>query len=261
MKCHFNQVGWYRIAEYKGSNVAETRGASGNNISIIVKTAHNLMGNETFSAILHTSNGLSNITIIGKSWSYCVISKIRHTIDSTNLKSYLEIYYTLDMLNACTFELVHFQDAIGLKWKLIKPETTTETVDGIEIYSIANLEEQERQIMTRGDIAVLSGNPITNRTLPKQSTTINQLILQSGNYIITSYFAFKEGFPDLVDAIINVNGSDRITVRGTGYAGGGLTPVYICKITSTTTIESRAYQGSATEKEIDHNILTAIKLA
>lgn len=86
-------TGWYRIAEYDGTSVQYEAGNDANSVDITLKRSYSNEPNEyhRFSLISIFGNSefisLSNKSLIQR------ITKIRHIVDTSNHKSYIDIYY------------------------------------------------------------------------------------------------------------------------------------------------------------------------
>lgn len=108
----------------------------------------------------------------------------------------------------------------------------------------------------------LQGKVLTNNIPPRVNTRVNQLTLQPGTYLITSHVAYKESFSQfVVHWLLNGDGGQLVINRGTADGGGGTTPVMIYQATKSISIYSCVYQSSNSDRTIDRNTLTALRMA
>lgn len=134
----------------------------------------------------------------------------------------------------------------------VEPRTTIQEEFKSSIYPVQN-----QSLSTP-----LYGTVLTNTIPPKQLTTINELTLQAGTYIITAHIVYTSEFLQLVNlGILTGKGKQLVINRGTGLAGGGLSPFTIFKTAETVSIYSKTYQASDETRAINMNILTALRMA
>ena len=136
----YNSVGWYRVAEYTTTAISSARGADCNSVNISIKRNYNNENNEYYSLLLMSIYNKSVFIKIGKLSNSQRITKIRHTVDTINLKAYLEIYYSYSLFNNIAINLFDVKDGTGRnKWNTITPVATSETVSGVEVFSTMDL--------------------------------------------------------------------------------------------------------------------------
>ena len=236
---------------------------------IIIKTAFASGGNCCYFLCLNSSHQKSNFTILGSSKTYNSISKIRHVVDIENKTSYLEFYYNSKSdiyANPVSVELQSMNDGYrSNKWELIDYELTQETINGVDVYSTADLVAENRQVVTNSDLKSLHtpiyGNVLTNTIPSKTFTIINSMNLSKGVYIIYGFAQYTTEFSETCNYAMYQNDSLLAICRGTGTGGGGQTPFCILSLDNTATIKFGLYQPSSITREINYNRLIAVKLA
>ena len=149
-------AGWYRFAKFKGSDFY---GGSGNSVAFAIKTFYVVGGNVCDFVLLNSSYQRSNLTVLGSSHKNGDnISKIRHVVDTVNKVSYLEFYYTNTSTvysNPVGIELYSVIDGTrNTKWEVMNYELTQETVDGVTVYSTADLVTKDRNVVTNSDLEI-----------------------------------------------------------------------------------------------------------
>ena len=128
-----NTIGWYRIAKLSCHTLNEVLGTGGNNCDIEIGRSYNYNNNE-FKKIqmVSVTQNTSFCNEISKS-NEQIITKIRHTVDAVNFVGYIEVYYNATKENGVMFTLSNYRSGFGRTWKLINPELTEETVEGITV--------------------------------------------------------------------------------------------------------------------------------
>ncbi len=151
-KSSFSSTGWYRIARYDVSQsipaIYKVKGANANSLDIKLKRAYNNTTNEFYDIKLASVYESSEFIVISKKIKTQLITKIRHTVDTTNMYAYIEIYYSGINDNPILVELLNNSDNEGIFWKAIAPEVTTETVSGVTVYSTCDLTSSTNSIVT-----------------------------------------------------------------------------------------------------------------
>lgn len=151
-----NSSGWYRVAKYEGTGLAEAQGSRGNSTLFSLKSTYNNVENMSVYGTLNCSYARSNIVILSSSIAHPVVSKIRHTVDTKNSVTYLEIYYSTNSSNAISLELTNNKVESNV-WRILDiPELTQETTENISVYSNADLIAKERNVIVNSDLANLS---------------------------------------------------------------------------------------------------------
>lgn len=147
-----NSSGWYRVAKYEGTGLAEAQGSRGNSTLFSLKSTYNNVENMSVYGTLNCSYARSNIVILSSSIAHPVVSKIRHTVDTKNSVTYLEIYYSTNSSNAISLELTNNKVESNV-WRILDiPELTQETTENISVYSNADLIAKERNVIVNSDI-------------------------------------------------------------------------------------------------------------
>ena len=259
--------GWYRITKFGPHTYLSTaRGGCGYLFKFTFKSYFNESANMTFTGILSGSHTRSNITILGESVVGQCISKLRHTIDTATNTAYLEFYYNVDNSNGLNFEIESI-NSFEYKWQIMNElESTLETVDGVEIYSTADLVTKDRNAILRNDLLTLfkpiEGTVITNTVPSKTYTLVNELKLNAGIYIIYAFCVYDYSFNYQCNYAIDQSSKGTLVVaRNTGNGGGGQTPFCILQLDSSDTIKFILWQGDTETRYISANKLVAIKLA
>ena len=154
-KKHFSpsKGGWYRVAKFGPyPNLSTAKGGSGNSLKFAIKSYFNESGNMTVFGILNSSHYKSNIVILGESIGTFTISKIRHTVDTSNDTAYLEFYYNVNARNGLQIE-IESVSSFDYKWQLLNElEETIEFDSKVEILSISDLITKDRNIITNSDL-------------------------------------------------------------------------------------------------------------
>lgn len=139
-KSTLSSQGWYRVAEFSPQIITTAVGASCNSVNISIKRVYGSNNNEYYNLLLMSIYNKSEFIKIGKLINNQCITKIRHTIDKTNSKAYLEIYYYISATNPVTVNLFDIEDGSQtFKWNTITPIATAETVEGVTILSSMDL--------------------------------------------------------------------------------------------------------------------------
>lgn len=130
-------IGWYRIAKYQGSSVAQANGQFSNSVDVVIKREYNNAQPEFIRASLVSVYNSSKINLIDK-YGTTIITKLRHTIDTTTNTAYLELYYNASASNRMSVTLNMASDTT-LKWEVITPVATSETVVNITVNSTLDI--------------------------------------------------------------------------------------------------------------------------
>ena len=128
------QSGWYRIASYISSNNNTAMGANGSMCEIIIRRAYNNLNNEVhcirFAGVFQKSKFASVMNLSNSQ----VVTKIRHTVDTTNTTGYIEIYISSGSLNGYGITIQGDMN-FGTVWTSCGIVATSETVDGVTVVS------------------------------------------------------------------------------------------------------------------------------
>ena len=153
----------------------------------VIKQTYNNVENMSLHGVLNFSYKKSNFTILGSSITHPVITHIRHTVDSTNNTTYLEVKYNNNSPNDIFFEIMCTDDGSGAnRWKMMESvELVQETDTNVSVYSVANLVTKERNVVTNSDFTVTNCSVLTTAN---QITEIPNCP-NSSNYVpvITGY--------------------------------------------------------------------------
>ena len=221
--------GWYRFAKFQCDQKFDAaQGSTGNSVLIVIKSAFTVSGNICDFILLNSAYQRSDFTVLGSKHAGNIISKVRHTIDTTNKVSYLEFFYGVtsdSYANKISIDLYSVEDGNQYyKWELMDYEPTQETLENVLVYSSANLENKDRNVVTNSDLPKLyyriedtqnAGNP-TEAIKNKWAT------MPDGNYICEIYVGSVH--TALIQKIENGNyGSVYIISYGLA------TPLYIRK--------------------------------
>lgn len=137
----WRQSGWYRIAEYSVSdNVSTLKGAKGNGCLLAIKGEYQTNKNSDYlikfsSAYNNQRFDLISAVTYGNT---NVITKIRYTYNETEMKGYIEVYYSVDKVNAIYTEILAIADR-GCLWKGVTPYATEETVEGVTVVTTLDI--------------------------------------------------------------------------------------------------------------------------
>ena len=167
--------GWYRFAIYDSSRTVEAQGSAANSTMFNIKQTFNYCNNLSIFGVLNSSYMKSNISILGESVSNQTISKIRHTVDTVNNKAYLEFYYNTDSGNRVSCEVIGTKDGYTKWYVLDELVPTSESVDGVDVYSIANLTSKDRNVVTNSDLQWTYYADIAFNTETSLPTSFNEL--------------------------------------------------------------------------------------
>jgi hypothetical protein len=136
---HLGPAGWYRVAVFEANDIGLIKGSYCNSVNISIKRSYNTSSNEYYNILLMSIFNKSQFVLIGKLVNVQDITKIRHTIDVTNLKAYIEIYYTSQSSNDLQISLYDTKSVTNVKWNAITAVATEETVDGVSVVSSMDL--------------------------------------------------------------------------------------------------------------------------
>lgn len=128
--------GWYRVAEFSSPSAGGIKGSYANSVMLFIKRNHQNNLNEQHLLLCESlSDGSQSFATISSKSRKHLISKARYTYDPTDLKAYLEIYYSggHEVGNYCSFEVSHTGNGVGICWQAIEPALTDETVEGVTV--------------------------------------------------------------------------------------------------------------------------------
>ena len=132
--------GWYRIAKMECKNANEANGSVSNSCGIEIKRVYHYSPTEYKKIRLVSlyqssvfSEELSKANANGDK-----ITKIRHTVDTTNNTCYIEIYYSTSSFNSLSITMDNYSNAINNNWELIDAKNTSETVSGVNVLGSYN---------------------------------------------------------------------------------------------------------------------------
>ena len=154
-KFGLNTSGWYRFAIYDSSRTVEAQGSIANSTMFNIKQTFNYCNNLSIFGVLNSSYMKSNISILGESVSNQTITKIRHTVDTVNNKAYLEFYYNTNTINKLSCEVIGSKDEVTRWYILDELVPTSESVDVVDVYSIADLTSKNRNLVTNTELNAL----------------------------------------------------------------------------------------------------------
>ena len=135
-KIKLSSSGWYRIAKMECRSESEANGGGNNSCDIEIKRMYNTISPEYKNIkLISLYKNSSFVDEISKSATdnANTITKIRHTVDTTNNTSYIEVYYNANSENNMFITLNNHFNVFVLAWKLIGAEATSETVDGVNV--------------------------------------------------------------------------------------------------------------------------------
>lgn len=126
-----SKAGWYRIAQYKTRHPAHTQGGTGNSCDVVIKQAFNSNGTEVIWIKLNSYYLYQGFKALQTS-GCATFTKIRYTIEESTNIAYIEVYYSVDSSNMCSFEVSHGKDT-EYTWQAMYPVLTEETVEGVTV--------------------------------------------------------------------------------------------------------------------------------
>ena len=135
-KIKLSSSGWYRIAKMECRSESEANGGGNNSCDIEIKRMYNTISPEYKKIkLVSLYENSSFVDEISKSATdnANTITKIRHTVDTTNNTSYIEVYYKANSENNMFITLNNHFNGYVLAWKLITPIATSETVNNVTI--------------------------------------------------------------------------------------------------------------------------------
>ena len=206
-----NGTGWYRIAKF-ASNSYESKGSTTNSCQLFIKRVYSNNNNEyhevKLSSVYGKSKLVSGVSIVNEQY----ITRIRHTVDTTNNVAYIEIYYTSTKTNPVTLIINNGRCIYNKYWQCMEPELTDETVDGVTVYSTMDIPANSKgtasydsdgnviteTYATKTEISPLTSNLIphqewhipageTRRILVREPNTHGNLVLFSTHFVIPGY--------------------------------------------------------------------------
>ena len=179
-----SQAGWYRVAEYESTTIELLKGSSGNSCDLRVKSLLQSRGQNN----LHlTFNALYEQPIFqlanSRTRNAQLITKIRHTYSATEGKSWLEVYYSVDVSNMHIFSIDSGMDVYMKAWKAITPTLTSETVSGVTVTTTYDIPANASPVTDldlasyfkntggeiNGDVTIASSNAVARRLMVKNS--------------------------------------------------------------------------------------------
>lgn len=135
-KIKLSSSGWYRIAKMECRSESEANGGGNNSCDIEIKRMYNTISPEYKKIkLVSLYENSSFVDEISKSATdnANTITKIRHTVDTTNNTNYIEVYYNANSENNMFITLNNHFNVYVLAWELIEPIATSETVSGITV--------------------------------------------------------------------------------------------------------------------------------
>lgn len=222
-------TGWYRIAEHNGNHILRAKGVDGNSFIFNIRKRYSYTSTQTVTGQLVSRYTASKITIWGNS-GYVDISKIRHTVDNVNNTTYLEMYYNSNAENTFSVDLSNVVDVLGFQWFTITPVLTQETVEGVDVYSIADLTTKVNDVLTGADIVNNQSTTVTGFSV--DATQLNPNVANSFAAKIKKKLGsipfYTNYYTKLVVPITNYtsNGVYSIFIHGAGINSGTL----LCQI-------------------------------
>ena len=130
-----SQAGWYRVAEYKGTANA-IRGARSNSCEIVIKRGYGDSANEEHRLLLNSvyrTQEFDAISCYSPSTANHYVTKIRYVYVETELKAYIEIYYSANAENDVFAIIGDGLDFSTESWKAIDFIPTSEIVSGVTV--------------------------------------------------------------------------------------------------------------------------------
>lgn len=129
-----SSTGWYRIAEYSGGDLSTAKGNGNNSFDIDIRKLYGSNYVESHTIKYRTTtdgNAFVDEVSFGK---VCNITKIRVVYNNNTFKSYVDIYYNVDLDNTMLINLSNHMSAYKyITWNLINPVSVTETENAVVV--------------------------------------------------------------------------------------------------------------------------------
>lgn len=175
-----SQAGWYRIAEYSGSNAYVIKGSAANGCTIVIKRNHTKTYNEMARILLDSVHGNQEFKLLSAKSRTQLIPKIRYTYNETEIKAYIEIYYNSDSADRVRTFITDGRTTNKEYWKAITPTLTEETVDGVTVTTtydipanaspVTSLDLQNIGLLSVGAYRITSENTLASLLDKRLST-------------------------------------------------------------------------------------------
>lgn len=133
-------AGWYRIAVYhEDGSVPVSQGSLSPSCGISLKRLYNNNRGEYHKVELRALYQRSSFREISGYSDVHLLTKVRHVWDNNDKSMYIEVYYAGTKQNQISVTIEDNKTSYIRHWTAITPILTSESVDGVTVYSTVNL--------------------------------------------------------------------------------------------------------------------------
>lgn len=131
-------VGWYRIAEYSSDKESSAYGAGSNMCDLVIKRGYSSTQSEYHVIRFRSVYKKQEFVSLDDSSVGHLITKVRHVVDTSNYKSYIEVYYNADAANGFYCLVQSGKDRNRL-WTAMTPKFVNESTEGVTVTTTYNV--------------------------------------------------------------------------------------------------------------------------
>ncbi len=145
-KANLTTAGWYRVAEYVSTDTS-AKGGQGNSCTLVIKRGYVNYVSEYYKIALNSIFDNQRFKVNESLASKQLFTKVRYTYSGNT--AYLEVFYTEDARNNCTFTISNGNDYY-FTWKAITPTLTQENVSGVTVVTTYDIPANVSPFTTEG---------------------------------------------------------------------------------------------------------------
>lgn len=132
--------GWYRIAKCENASGVKS-------CDLYIKKTYNTHSNEYYKLCVSQVYNITNIFAeFSRVYGTQIIKKCRYTIEGNT--HYLEIQYVTNSSNQITVDIISPITSSEVRWEIIEPILTEETVEGVLVDALYNIPSNVSPITT-----------------------------------------------------------------------------------------------------------------